>query len=278
MKATNRTWLRTVSIGATGALLAGVIAAAQSRDLRVCADPNNLPFSNRQEEGFENKLARVVAAELHADVRYTWMPQRRGFIRRTLNAGTCDVVMGVPSGYELVTTTRPYYRSTYVFVYAKNKHPQPRSFDDPVLRKMKIGVHAFNSDGANTPPAHALAARGIVGNLVGYLMWDVDSVPNPPGKVIDAVAKGDVDVAIVWGPFGGYFARQAATELEVVPVSPAVDRSRIPFEYDVSLGVREGDDRLKAELEAALYARRDDIRKLLDEYAVPLVTELPRQP
>jgi quinoprotein dehydrogenase-associated probable ABC transporter substrate-binding protein len=252
--------------------------AAQSHDLRVCADPNNLPFSNRQEEGFENKLARMVGDALHADVRYTWMPQRRGFIRRTLNAGTCDVVMGVPSGYEMVTTTKPYYRSTYVFVYRKHAYAELRSFDDPVLRRLKIGVHAFNSDGANTPPAHALAARGLVNNLVGYLMWDVDSVQSPAGRIVDAVAKGDIDVAIVWGPFGGYFAKHAATALDVVSVSPAIDRSRIPFEYDVSLGVREGDYRLQTELEHVLESKREAIRKLLDDYGVPLVADVARQP
>ena len=180
----------------------GVVAAGP-RELRVCGDPDNLPFSNRRQQGFENKIAQLIAKELHATVRYTWMPQRRGFIRRTLTAGTCDVVMGVPGNYDMVLATRPYYRSSYVFVYPKSRHLQLRSFDDPVLRELRIGLHEVGEDGANQPPAHALARRGIVRNIVGYTMWDVDSVANPPGKVIDAVAEGEVDAAIVWGPFGG---------------------------------------------------------------------------
>lgn len=254
---------------AFGVLVFAVGTATQGRQLRVCADPNNLPFSNQRLEGFENKVAQLIAEELNASVTYSWLPQRRGFIRRTLKANECDVVMGVPSEYEMVLATRPYYRSTYVFVYAKSRNLQLRSFDDAALRGLKVGVHAFTDDGANTPPAHALARRGIVGNIVGFTMWDDDSVKNPSGKIIDAVAAGTIDVAIVWGPFGGYFAKQQPIELEVVPVWPATDPP-FPFVYDISMGVRRGDDVLKKELEGIVDRRRNEIEKILREYGVPL--------
>lgn len=260
-----------------GVLLIGTQAAARDRDLRVCADPNNLPFSNDRFEGFENKVAQLVADEMHATVRYTWHPQRRGFIRETLKAGACDLVVGVPSGYDLVLSTKPYYRSTYVFVYPTSRNFQLRSFDDPVLRPLKIGLEEIGADGANTPPAHALARRGLAGNIVGFKMWDVEAVESPPGKIIDAVASGEVDVAIVWGPFAGYFVRhrQPAAALEVVPVSSTTDPPSIPFAYDIAMGVREGESALKAELDGILDRRRADIERILEEYGVPLVTVQP---
>jgi mxaJ protein len=259
-----------------GVLPIAMPAAAQDRALRVCADPNNLPFSNDRFEGFENKVARLVADEMHATVQYRWHTQRRGFIRETLNAGTCDLVVGVPGGYDLVLSTTPYYRSTYVFVYPKRRNFQLRSFDDPALRSLKIGVEEIGADGANTPPAHALARRGLAGNIVGFKMWDVAEAESPPGRIIDAVAAGDIDVAIVWGPLAGYFARrQPSAELEIVPVSSTIDPPSIPFAYDIAMGVRQGDSALKAELEGILVRRRADIEKILEQYGVPLVIVQP---
>ena len=260
-----------------GVLPIGAQAAAQDRELRVCADPNNLPFSNDRFEGFENKVAQLVADEMHATVRYTWHPQGRGFIRETLKAGTCDLVVGVPSGYDPVLATKPYYRSTYVFVFAKSRNLRLRSFDDPVLRPLTIGLEEIGSAGANTPPAHALVRRGLVDNIVGFKMWDVDSVESPQGRIIDAVAAGEIDVAIVWGPFAGYFVRrrQLAAALEVVPVSSTIDPPSIPFAYDIAMGVRQGDSALKSELEGILDRRRADIERILEEYGVPLVNVQP---
>lgn len=239
--------------------------------LRVCADPDNLPFSNQRREGFENRIAELVARDLHATVQYRWMPQRRGFIRLTLKAGECDLVMGVPSGYDLVLATKPYYRSTYVFVSPTRRHLQLHSFDDPVLRTLRIGIHASAEDGFNQPPAHALARRGIVGNIVGFTMMDVESVKNPQGRVIDAVARGDIDVAIVWGPFGGYFAKREHVPLDVTAVSPAIDPPALPFTFDISMGVRKGETDFKAAIDSILDRRRADIRKILDEFGIPIV-------
>jgi quinoprotein dehydrogenase-associated probable ABC transporter substrate-binding protein len=256
----------------------GTQASAQDRALRVCADPNNLPFSNDRLEGFENKVAQLVADEMHATVQYRWHPQRRGFIRETLRAGLCDLVVGVPSGYDLVLSTTPYYRSTYVFVYPKRRNFELRSFDDAVLRPLKIGLEEIGADGANTPPAHALARRGLASNIVGFKLWDVSEVESPPGRIIDAVAAGEIDVAIVWGPFAGYFARrQPAAVLEIVPVSAAVDMPSLPFAYDIAMGVRPGDAALKSELEGILVRRRADIGRILEEYGVPLLDVQPHR-
>jgi mxaJ protein len=250
-------------------VLAGTTSAR--RELRVCAEPDNLPFSNQKLEGFENKLADLIAEELDATVTYAWFRQRRGFIRRTLQAKACDLVPGISSDSERILTTKPYYRSTYVFVQRKSDNPQLRSFDDPVLRQRKIGLHAIGEDGANPPPAHALARRGIVNNVSGFRMWDVESVENPQGRIIDAVASGEIDVAVVWGPFGGYFAKKQQTDLNVVPVSPVVEPSGMPFAYDISMGVRPDDTELRAQLDTVLDRRRQDVQKILEDYGIPLV-------
>jgi mxaJ protein len=242
---------------------------APSRELRVCADPNNLPYSNRKLEGFENRLAEMVARDLHAKVRYTWWPQHRGFIRNTLKAGTCDVLMGLPSSVELALTTRPYYRSTYVFVSRKDRGIAVRSFDDPALRTLRIGVQMIGDDGTNSPPAHALANRGVIRNVAGYSVYSDYSQPNPPARIVEAVARGDVDMAVVWGPLAGYFAPRQGVPLALVPVSPQIDRPFLPFVFDISMAVRRGDDALHDELDSFIERRQPEIDALLARYGVP---------
>ena len=237
--------------------------------LRVCADPNNLPFSNERGEGFENKLAELLAEDLNEKLEYTWWAQRRGFFRNTLRAGACDVVLGVPSSFELAATTAPYYRSTYVFVYRKGGGLRVQSFDDAVLRDVRVGVQLVGDDGANTPPAHALAARGVVNNVRGYTLYGDYREPNPPARIVEAVAKGEVDVAVAWGPLAGYFARGERVPLEVVPVSPQFDLPFLPFVYDISMGVRRGDEDLRQQLDGFIERRRPEIERILDEYGVP---------
>jgi len=270
MRAAADLWRVIGSIVAVSLLLCTAATSAQP-ELRVCADPDNLPFSNQNMEGFENQLADLIAADLHATVSYAWFRQRRGFIRRTLQAHACDVVIGIPSDADMVLTTKPYYRSTYVFVYRKSDHLQLRSFDDPALRQLRIGVHAVGDDGANPPPVHALARRGIINNVSGFKMWDVDGVQNPQGRIVDAVVNHRIDVAIVWGPFGGYFAKRQTVDLNVAPVSPTVEPPGIPFVYDISMAVRPGDTALKAELDGVLERRRHDVQKIIDHYGIPLV-------
>jgi len=251
------------------ALLVSAAATAGQRELRVCADPDNLPYSNQKRQGFENKLVDLVARDLHAKVKYAWVRQRRALVRRTLTANACDILPGIPGGLEKTLTTKPYYRSTYVFVYRKSDDLHLRSFDDPALRRLRIGLHEIGAEGSNPPPSYALVRRGILENVVGFKMWDVDSVKNPQGRIIEAVARGDIDVAIVWGPFGGFFAKSQKTALDVVPVSPAIEPPGIPFTFAISMGVRPGETALKTELEGVLDRRRKDIEKILETYGIP---------
>jgi len=239
--------------------------------LRVCSDPNNLPFSNERQQGFENELASMIARQLGARVEYTWWAQRRGFFRNTLNAGRCDVVMGVPTSFELSWTTRPYYRSTYVFVTRRARNLKIRSFDDPQLHKLTVGVQLIGDDGANTPPAHALAARGIVRNVRGYPVYGDYSQPNPPARIIDAVAKGDIDVAVAWGPMAGYFASREPAALSITPVSPQVDLPFLPFVFDIGMGVRRGDTARRDWLNRFIEEHGREIGRLLSRYGVPTV-------
>jgi ABC-type amino acid transport substrate-binding protein len=181
-------------------------------------------------------------------------------------------VIGVPSGYDPVLATKPYYRSSFVFVYAKDRELNLHSFDDPVLRNIKIGVQAFGDDGANLPPAHALARRGIANNVIGFSM--LDTAEYPSGKIIDAVASGEIDTAIVWGPFAGYFAQRQPVKLTLEPVAEASDPIPLPFAYDISMGVRPGDIAFKGQLEEILDRRRVDIQRVLEAYGVPIVRDV----
>ena len=239
------------------------------RVLRVCSDPNNMPFSNERQQGFENRIAAVLASELGAKLEYVWWAQRRGFIRNTIRAGLCDVYIGIPAAMDMLLVTKPYYRSTYVFVRRKGT-PAVESLDSPLLRKLRIGVQLVGDDYANTPPAHALARRGIVQNVHGYSVIGDYSQPDPPARIIDAVAKREVDVAVAWGPMAAYFASRQPTPMEVTPVRPARDGA-LRFVYDIAVGVRRGEHAFKAEIERALDKRRTEIRRILDEYSVPQV-------
>ena len=270
-----RRWIGPAALIVATVSLVAVAArtpAAPRRELRVCADPNNLPFSNEKEEGFENRLAEMLARDMHATLRYTWWAQRRGFVRNTLRAGLCDVIMGVPGGYELALATRPYYRSTYVFVYRRDSGFRIRSFDDPILRTLRVGVHVIGDDYSNTPPAHALSSRGIISNVVGYSIYGNYAEPNPPARLVEAVAKGDVDVAIVWGPFAGYFSKRQPVPLEIVPVSPEADLPSLPFVFDIAMGVRREDTALRETLNDFLVRRASDIDAVLDAYGIPRLT------
>jgi mxaJ protein len=264
-------FLRALALATLVIATAGPVGAeAQGRTLRVCADPNNLPFSNDHEEGFENRIVRVIAAELGADVRYTWWAQRRGFIRHTLNAGVCDLVAGVPVDYELVLTTPPYYRSSYVAVSRPDLHVV--SLDDPAMRALRIGVQMIGDDFANTPPAQALSRRGIVDNVVGYLVYGNYAEANPASRIVRAVVSGEIDVALVWGPIGGYFAARQKPPLAVAPLVPGADHG-VPFAFAIAMGVRKEDDALRDTLAKVLERRKPEIDRILAEYHVPRVDQ-----
>ena len=260
-------WKLVVGIWAFCAFLIG--CAESKAPLRVCADPNNLPFSNDRGEGFENRLAAMLAEDLGMRVEYTWWAQRRGFVRNTLGAGQCDVLMGVPTRFELAETTRPYYRSTYVFVSRRDRDLRIDSLDDQRLKHLRIGVQMIGDDFTNSPPAHALSARGVVHNVIGYSVLGDYSQPNPPARVVEAVAAGDIDVAVVWGPLAGYFAQRQSTPLELSSVTPELDTPFRPFAFDISMAVRRGDAGRHRLLEDFLIRRRAEIDRLLAEYGVP---------
>lgn len=237
--------------------------------LRVCADPNNMPFSNSAGGGFENKLAELVAAELGKPLTYTWHAQRRGFIRETLKAGVCDLIMGVPN-LDMIKTTRPYYRSTYVFVSRADRKLSFSSMNAPELRHLRIGVHLIGDDGANTPPVHALGARGIVDNVVGFTIYGDYREDSPPQRLLDAVVQGDIDVAAAWGPFAGYHARHAQVPLRVVPITNTEAYRPLIFDCPIAMGVRKGNEAFRDQLNDIIERKRDPINALLRSYGVPL--------
>jgi quinoprotein dehydrogenase-associated probable ABC transporter substrate-binding protein len=276
------------ALTATLLVLGGVSAAFLARGalgarppeapslLRVCSDPNNLPFSNRAEEGFENRIAQLIAAELGAEVRYTWWAQRRGFVRNTLGAGECDLIAGVPAGFEPVSTTAPYYHSSYVFVTRRDLTPPIESIEDDRLRRLTIGVHLIGDDYAAPPPVTALGRRGIVRNIRGYSIYGDYREPNPPARLVEAVAKGEVDVALVWGPLGGYFAGREDVPLRVTRMRESGDGPGAPFVFAIAMGVRQGDSLLARKVGAVLDRRRVEVTRILKEYGVPLVPAPPR--
>jgi mxaJ protein len=259
---------------AVAALSLLLVGAAAPRTLKICADPNNLPFSNQAQQGFENKLVDIIAKDLGATVTYTWWAQRRGNLRETLKAGDCDIVPGIGSNVETAGTTRPYYRSTYVAVTRADRHLDIASFDDPRLKILKIGVQMIGADGgSNTPPAHSLMRRGIVDNVRGYTVYGDYDQPDVQAAIMKAVADGEVDVAFVWGPVAGYYADKEKVPLTLTPIAPHFDGPQLPMIFDISIGTRREDAALRDELEAVLDRHQAEIKVLLAHYHVPLVEE-----
>ncbi|MGM9491815.1 quinoprotein dehydrogenase-associated putative ABC transporter substrate-binding protein [Ideonella sp. YS5] len=242
------------------------------RELAVCADPANLPFSNERLQGFENRIAQLLADEMHATLRYAWNLQRRSFLRRTLNAHACDLVLGAPVGWQALLTTRPYYRSTYVFVSRRDRGlDKIHRFDDPALQKLTIGLHALGAEGANPPPAMLLGQHGLGANVRGYPMWGDEQEQDTPARVIDAVAQGDVDLAIVWGPIAGYYAKAHGDRLALVAAEPDETVPELPLSFELAMGVRRGDESLRQEVQAALDRREKQVQAILADYGVPLM-------
>lgn len=262
-----------LALMAAAVLAAGPAAAIRAADeppLSVCADPNNLPYSNDRGEGFENKLAEMVAEELGTTVEYTWHAQRRGFIRKTLRAGKCDVIMGMPM-MDMIGTTRPYYRSGYVFVTRAEDGLTFSSMQAPELERLRIGAHLVGDDGANPPPMHALGLRGIVDNVRGYMIYGDYREEAPPMRLFDGLVAGEIDVAAAWGPQAGWYARNSEVPLRLVPITDTVRYLPLVFQFSIGMGVRKEDEAMKARLDEVIVARRADIRALLESYGVPLL-------
>jgi quinoprotein dehydrogenase-associated probable ABC transporter substrate-binding protein len=243
----------------------GAAAADGPRELRVCADPDNLPYSQRDESGFENHIARLVADDMGAKLSYFWQEQRRGFVRKTMGAGECDLFIGVPAGFDKVLATKPYYRSSYVAVYRSGA--QPFTGFDPALRRRRIGVQLIGNDLAASPPGHALTRAGAIDNVTGFAVYGDGPAAQ---RMVDAIAAGRIDLALVWGPQAGYFAQRAAVPMTVVATAAPAGLP-VPFEFAIAMGVRKGDAALRDKLDEILQRRRTDIDAILAQYQVPRV-------
>jgi mxaJ protein len=249
-------------------------ARAAAPPLVVCADPNDLPFSNQARQGFENAIIELVARDLGQPIRYVWWAQRRGYVRNTLNAAKCEIWPGMATNVETAATTRPYYRSTYVFVTRADAPLDHLTLDDTRLKTAAIGVQMIGNDSMNTPPAHAIADRGLIDNVRGYMVYADYDRPQPTDAIIAAVEDKEIDVAIVWGPLAGYYAFRSTSALRVDAVTPAAD-TRWPMAYDISMGVRRGDEALLERVNAVLEREKTAIAAILRAYHVPPAPQLP---
>jgi quinoprotein dehydrogenase-associated probable ABC transporter substrate-binding protein len=237
---------------------------ARSTDyLTVCGDPNNLPFSNDRYEGFENKIAQLIADELGRTLHYRWWPQTVGFVRNTLRVRLCDMIMGITSVNELVQNTNPYYRSVYTLVQRTDADPLIRSLDDPLLKERRIGVVA------GTPPATLLTRYGLMNNVRSYQRTVDTRLYSPAVDAVKEVANGDLDVAIVWGPIAGYAASRQDVALTITTLPPQVDS--VPLAFSVSMGIRHRESQWKHDLNALLERLAPKIHAILLDYGVPLL-------
>lgn len=265
-------------IAALGSLLGG---AAQAQDttlggalelvdpdvLRVCADPGNMPFSNTEEQGFENRLAELVAEKLgRSSISYTWFPQVIGFVRNTLGAYRCDVIMGYAQGDDLVQNTNHYYRTAYVLVFKPGTGLDGvTSLDDPRLEDKRIGVIA------RTPPATNLAQYGLMDKAKPYPLMVDTRVARPTEDMVNDIISGDIDAGVLWGPIGGYYAQQSDPPLTVVPLVQEKGGSRMV--YRITMGVRPSDQNWKRTLNEVIRDNQDEINDILADYGVPLLDE-----
>jgi mxaJ protein len=237
-------------------------SAAAATPLRFCADPDNLPFSNRNGRGFDNRIAVLVAHAMHREPVFVWARNGRGFLRERFNRDACDVLTGVPQQMRGVAATTAYYRSAYVFVTRAREHLRIASFDDPHLNGRKIGLQALDEN--LSPPSLALIRTGHAAQLVG-----INSYGRHGGDLVRAVAEGRLGTAVVWGPLAGYFTAQHHLPLKLTPVSPLTDVTGVPFAFSIAMAVHKQDAQLRDELNKALAQVRPGITKILAEYSVP---------
>jgi mxaJ protein len=244
-------------------------APRESGLIRVCADPDNMPSSNDKGEGYENKIAELIAKELKSKLTYVWYPTRRGYFR-IINGMYCDMAVEAPAGLDMAGVTKPYFRSGYVFVTRQGSGLEDiNSLADPRLKRLKIGVNTYTSDGENSPPAMALSHYGVVGNLTGYNTFFSDQTR--PEDIIKGVANKDVDMAIAWGPLAGYFAKQSPVPLVLTPLPARDSLSDVPFQYNIGIAVRRKDKEFRDSLQAVLERRRPEVDSILKQYNVPVL-------
>jgi quinoprotein dehydrogenase-associated probable ABC transporter substrate-binding protein len=243
-------------------------APMQTGILRVCADPDNMPSSDSTGAGLENKLAELMAKTWNSKLEYVWWAAPRGMMRM-LNGFYCDVSIEMPVLSDMAGVTRPYFRTSYVMVQRKDAPHQVTGLDDPALKKMKIGVHLFAADGENTPPAMALSSHGVVGNLVGFSTTYVGGM-NKPEDIVRAVEDKTIDMAFVWGPIAGYYAKQIGADLVLTAVGDD-SVSHIPFVYSMGMATRRRESQFKDSLEKFITSKAPEIQSLLQQYGIPLL-------
>jgi quinoprotein dehydrogenase-associated probable ABC transporter substrate-binding protein len=272
----NGVHIRTVFLAIGALLLIGNRAIAQAPGLgasaelvdpktfRVCADPSNLPFSNEAGEGFENKLAQLFAQKLGKPVSYTYFPQVIGFVRNTLNALSCDVIMGVAVGDDLVQTTNPYYRTTYALVFRPDSGLDAiESLEDPRLKGKHLGVIA------GTPPATVFVQQGLMALAKPYALTVDTRIESPTRDMIHDIATGQIDAGVLWGPIGGYYAQRETPHLIVAPLLKEQER----MDFRIAMGVRRSDQDWKRRLNRLIAENKSEIDRILTDYGVPLLDE-----
>jgi quinoprotein dehydrogenase-associated probable ABC transporter substrate-binding protein len=234
--------------------------------LRVCADPHNMPFSTDKGEGFENKLAELFAQRLDKGLSYTWYPQAPGFVRNTLAAHKCDVVMGTPQGDDLLQVTNPYYRTAYALVFKRGGGLEGvETLGDPRLKGKRIGVVAA------TPPGNNMVANGLMASAKPYPLVVDTRVDSSAAAMMHDLAAGDIDAGILWGPMAGYFALQAGSATSVVPLTKETTGPRLA--YRIAMGVRYADQDWKRLLNRTIRDNQGAINKLLLGFGVPLLDD-----
>jgi len=256
-------------IVAGSALLPGAATAATLPSLKVCADANDLPFSNARQQGFENTLAKMVGADLHRDIEFVWLSEEAPYAQKKLGPQACDLTMATAGPSKLTLPTVPYYRSTYVFVTRRDRHIKITTLDDERLEAYRIGAQIIGDDDEASPPAEQLARLGLAKNIVGYSVFGYPLGRNTSEEMVSAVARGDLDMAVVWGPAAGYFARTSPVPLEITPITALT--AALPVTFDISVGVRRGDETLRQRLNELIVRRQKEISALIESYGVPLL-------
>lgn len=255
-----------LTAGTAEAAGAGTGEVVDRSKLRVCADPGNLPYSNDKGEGFENKIAELIADELGVPLEYTWFPQTIGFVRMTLAAKRCDLIIGVATTNELMQNTNPYYRSTYVIVHRDDLELQNGGrLDDPAFQSARLGIQP------RTPVATLVARHGLLTRAKTYKLIVDTRLEKPARAMVEDVAKGEIDAALAWGPLAGYWVQELAPDLKITRLAP--DPGHVRLDFRVSMGIRYNEPDWKHLLNGILEKHKDEIDAILASYGVPLLDE-----
>ena len=262
-------WLWAAPLAALAALSPAAAQAPAGEgpprsELRICADPRNLPFSDEQGEGFENKIAELMGRDLSLPVKHFWLPQIIGFVRNGLQAGRCDLVMGTVAGDEMMQTTTPYYYTGYMLVFRADK-PLTADLDDPALKSLHIGIIS------GTPPSDLLVRHGLMVNARPYALTVDTRYELPAHQMVTDIAAGTIDAGMLWGPFAGYYIKHDKLPLAMVQLQDEPGMPRLA--YHIAMGVRPNEPDWRRRINAAIARNRDAIAAILRDYGVPLLDE-----